>query len=187
LQFPPPLVGQVGRRDDQRPLDQPPVLEFLERQPGHDRLAGTGVVGDQEADLRLGEQVRVDRVHLVRQGIDLRDRDGEVRVVLVGQPYAVGFGGQAEMRGVAGQPRQLAGRSNLYRAVEVFGLQQLFPEAPGVQSLGLNFDLRPPDLHRQYLDRLGPVRPFQGGPVRKLLQDVVDAHAALVEPVPRPE
>ena len=101
VQFPPPLVGQVGGRDDQRPLDQATELQFLEGQPAHDRLAGTRVVGDEEADAGLGEQVGVDRIHLVRQRIDLGDGDGEVRVVLEGQPDAVGFGGEAEVRGVA--------------------------------------------------------------------------------------
>ena len=30
VQFPPPLVGQVGGRDDERPLDQPTELQFLD-------------------------------------------------------------------------------------------------------------------------------------------------------------
>ena len=71
------------------------------RQPAHDGLAGPRVVGDQEPDAGLGEQMAVDGIHLVRQRIDLGDRDGEVRVVLVGQPNAMGLGGQPEMGGVA--------------------------------------------------------------------------------------
>ena len=78
------------------------------RQPAHDRLAGPGVVGDQEADAGLREQVGVDGIHLVRQRIDLRHRDGEVRVVLEGQPDAMGFGGEPEVGRVAVERRQLA-------------------------------------------------------------------------------
>ena len=103
----------------------PRNFSSLMRQPGHDRLAGARVVGDQEADAGLGEQVRVDGIHLVRQRIDLRHGDGEVRVVLEGQPDAVGFGGEAEVRRVAVERGQLAGLGDLDRAVEVLGLEQL--------------------------------------------------------------
>ena len=99
VQFPPPLVGEVSGRDDQDALDQAAELEFLDHQPTHDGLAGPRVVGDQKPDAGLGEQVAVDRIHLVRQRIDLGDRDGEVRVVLVGQPDAMGFGGEPETGG----------------------------------------------------------------------------------------
>jgi hypothetical protein len=40
-----PLEGQVGRRDDQHPLDQPARLELLDQQAGHDGLARARVVG----------------------------------------------------------------------------------------------------------------------------------------------
>ena len=49
----------------------------------------------------------VNGIHLVRQRIDLRHGDGEMRVVLEGQPDAVGFGGEAEVRGVAVEGRKL--------------------------------------------------------------------------------
>ena len=83
LQLALPLEGEVGRRDDQRPLDQAAGLQLLEQQARHDRLAGPGVVGEEEADARQLEEVVVDRLELVRQRIDAGDREGEVRVVLV--------------------------------------------------------------------------------------------------------
>jgi hypothetical protein len=71
LHLPPPLVGQARRGNDQGALDEPPELEFLEGKPAHDCLPGTWVVGDQESDAGLGQQVRINRIQLVRQGIDL--------------------------------------------------------------------------------------------------------------------
>ncbi len=50
LQFALPLEGEVGGADDQNALDETAQLQFLDEQPGHDRLAGAGVVGQQEAD-----------------------------------------------------------------------------------------------------------------------------------------
>ena len=85
----------------------PRNFSSLMRQPAHDRLAGPRVVGDEEADAGLGEQVRVDGIHLVRQRIDLGHGHGEVRVVLEGQPDAVGLGGEPEVRGVAVEGRKL--------------------------------------------------------------------------------
>ena len=66
-------------------VDQAADLQLLEQQAGHDRLAGAGVVGEQEADARQLQEVVVDRLELVRQRIDAGDREREVRVVLVGQ------------------------------------------------------------------------------------------------------
>lgn len=57
LKLTPPLVGEVGRGDDQCAFDQSSALEFLQRQPGHDGLSGTGIVSDQEANLGLRQQV----------------------------------------------------------------------------------------------------------------------------------
>ncbi|MGQ4810234.1 hypothetical protein NKDENANG_03685 [Candidatus Entotheonellaceae bacterium PAL068K] len=71
VQFPPPLVGQVGRGNDKGPLDQATKLQFLEHQSRHDRFACTGVVSNQKSDTGLREQVCVDRIHLVRERVDL--------------------------------------------------------------------------------------------------------------------
>ena len=101
LQLALPLEGQVGRRDDERALDQAADLQLLEQQPRHDRLAGARVVGEQEADAGQLEEVVVDRLELVRQRIDAGDREREVRVVLVGQAEALGLDAQAESAGIA--------------------------------------------------------------------------------------
>ena len=48
--LPLPLEGEVGRRHDRRRLDQAWQLELPEEEPGHDGLAGPGVVGQEEPD-----------------------------------------------------------------------------------------------------------------------------------------
>ncbi len=74
----------MARSDDQNPLYEAARLHLLQNEARHDRLPRTGVVGDQEAKLRLLQRVVVDRLDLVRQRIDLRDADREHRVELVG-------------------------------------------------------------------------------------------------------
>ena len=71
------------------------------QQARHDRLAGAGVVGQQEADARQLEEVVVDGFELVRQRIDAGDREREVGVVLVGQPQPQGLDAEPETSRVA--------------------------------------------------------------------------------------
>ena len=85
LHFALPLEGEIGRRDDQRALDQAADLQLLEQQAGHDRLARARIIGQEEADARQLHEVVVDGLKLVRQRIDAGDGEGEVRVVLVGE------------------------------------------------------------------------------------------------------
>ena len=91
LQLALPLEGEVGRADDQDPLGQAAQLQFADEQARHDGLAGAGVVGEQEADAGELQQVVVDGLKLVRQRIDARDGEAEVRVELVGDAQRVGL------------------------------------------------------------------------------------------------
>ena len=63
-------------------------------QTGHNRLARAGIVGEQEPHARQLEEVLVDRLELVRQRIDLRDRQAEVGVELVGDAQGVSLEAQ---------------------------------------------------------------------------------------------
>ncbi len=75
--------------------------QLLDQQPGHDRLARAGVVGQQKAQ-RLARQHRlVDRRDLVGQRLDERGVDRQHGVKQVRQVDAVRFGDQAEQRAVA--------------------------------------------------------------------------------------
>ena len=96
LEFPLPLEGEVGRGHDQDALAHPPELEFLDQQPGHDRLAGPGVVGQEEPDAGELQQVVVDRFELVRQGIDARDGQAEVGIKLVGDAQRISLDAEAK-------------------------------------------------------------------------------------------
>ena len=76
-------------------------MQLLHQQAGHDRLAGAGVVGQQEAQ-RLARQHRlVDRRDLVRQRLDVGGVDGQQRVEEVRQADALRLGHQAEEGAVA--------------------------------------------------------------------------------------
>ena len=96
-----PLLGEAARADDQAALQVAAGDQLLDQQPGHDRLAGAGVVGEQEAQ-RLARQHRlVDRRDLVRQRLDERGVDGEHRVEQVREADALRLGDEPEERAVA--------------------------------------------------------------------------------------
>ena len=96
-----PLLGQAAGADDQAALQVAARDQLLDQQPGHDRLARAGVVGQQEAQ-RLARQHRlVDGRDLVRQRLDDRGVDGQHRVEEVGQADALRLGDQAEEGAVA--------------------------------------------------------------------------------------
>ena len=79
----------------------PRAISSLMSRPGHDRLAGARVVGQQEAQ-RLARQHRlVDGRDLVRQRLDERGVDGQHRIEEVRQADAVRLGDQPEQRAVA--------------------------------------------------------------------------------------
>ena len=78
-------------------------------------LPAPGSSAIRKPDAGLGKQMAIDGIHLVRQGIDLRHGDREVRVVLVGQADAMGLGGQPEMGRIAVQGRQVPRQRELDR------------------------------------------------------------------------
>ena len=83
-----PLLDQAARRDDQAALEIAADQQLLDQQPGHDRLAGAGIVGEQEAQRLARQHLAVDGRDLVRQRLDLRGADGEVGIEQVGKPDA---------------------------------------------------------------------------------------------------
>ena len=96
-----PLERQVGRADDQNPLDEAAQLELADEQAGHDGLAGTGVVGKQEAHARQLEEMFVDGFQLVRQRIDARRGKPEIGIELVGDAECVRLQAEAQKASVA--------------------------------------------------------------------------------------
>ena len=112
LQLALPLEGKVGRADDEDALDQTAQLQFADQQTGHDGLAGAGIVGEQEADLGEFEQMVVNRLQLVRQRIDLADRQAEIGVELEGDAKGIGLQAEPQQVWVAvkGEGRRLRGQ-----------------------------------------------------------------------------
>ncbi len=101
VEFVLPLLDEAAGADDQAALEVAAGDQLLDEQARHDRLAGAGVVGEQEAQ-RLARQHRlVDGGDLVRQRLDQRGVDREHRIEQVGQADAVRLGDETEQRAVA--------------------------------------------------------------------------------------
>ena len=60
-----PLRDQVSRGDDKGAADEAEPLHLPQVHPGHDRLAGAGLVREQEPEVRLREHRAVNSVHLM--------------------------------------------------------------------------------------------------------------------------
>ena len=131
FQFALPLEGEVGRADDQDALGETPKLQLANEKARHDRLAGTGVVGQQEPHARELEQVVVDRLELMRQRIDARDREAEIRIELVGDAEGVCLKAEAEQSAVAVE-RML--RIEHREAQQVVGAHRDLAESLGIRA-----------------------------------------------------
>ena len=92
-----PLLHQAAGRDDQALLHVVAQKQLFDVEAGHDRLAGTGVVGEQEAQRGAGQQLAVHRADLVRQRPHVAGRHGEHRVEQAGQGDALGLGDELEV------------------------------------------------------------------------------------------
>jgi hypothetical protein len=91
----------VPRRHYQAALEVAADDQLLDVEPRHDGLAGTGVVGQQEAQRLAGQHLAVDRGDLVGQGLDQGGRESEEGVEEVGKVDALGLVGEAEQVAVA--------------------------------------------------------------------------------------
>ena len=125
-----PLLGKAPGADDEAALQVAARDQLLDEEAGHDRLAGAGVVGEQEAQ-RLARQHRlVDRRDLVRQRIDQRGVHREHGIKQVREANALRFGHEPEHRAVAVE----APRTALFHRLEasfVVTEEHLFGHAPG--------------------------------------------------------
>ena len=91
-----PLLGQAAGADDQAALQVAAGDQLLDEQARHDRLAGAGVVGEQEAQRLARQHGLVDGRDLVRQRFDDRGVDREHRVEEVREADALRLGDEAE-------------------------------------------------------------------------------------------
>ena len=95
LHLAPPIADQTGGRDDENPPDETPRQHLAHIEPGHDRLARAGVVGQQEPERRPFEHAFVDGDPLMGERVDERGlgREGGVGHMAVGQTPRFGDGG----------------------------------------------------------------------------------------------
>ena len=80
-----PLEGKVRGADNEHALDQPAQFEFLDEQPGHNGLARTRVVREEETTASGLQQVVVNGVELVWQRVNARDGQPKERIVFLRQ------------------------------------------------------------------------------------------------------
>ena len=96
-----PLEGQVRGADHEDPLGETAQLELAHEKARHDGLAGPGVVGEQEPHRGQFEEVLVDGLELVREGVHAGDRETEIRVELIGDAQGMGLEAETKEPSVA--------------------------------------------------------------------------------------
>jgi hypothetical protein len=74
------MLDQASGRDDHAALEIAADEQLLDQQPGHDGLAGAGIVGEQEAQRLARQHLAVNGRDLVRQRFYLRGTDGEIGI-----------------------------------------------------------------------------------------------------------
>src|SRR5712691_4924053 len=65
-----PVADQPCWGTNEHPVEQAPRQHLPNREPGHDRLASSRIVGEEEAQAGLLEHMLIDSDALMRQGID---------------------------------------------------------------------------------------------------------------------
>jgi hypothetical protein len=91
-----PLLGETAGADDQAALGDRRGHQLLDEQPGHDGLAGAGIIGQEEAQRLARQHGLVDGGDLVRQRLDVGGVHRHHGVEQVGEADALRFGNQAE-------------------------------------------------------------------------------------------
>ena len=147
-----PLLGEAAGADDQAPLQVAAGDELLDQESRHDRLAGTGVVGKEEAQ-RLPRQHRlVDGRDLVRQRLDHRRVDRQHRVEQVRQTDALRLGHQPEQRPVAVEAPRPPGGDDLEPGL-VVAVEQLVGDRSSRRLVGQLERFRAEPLHADDRDQ----------------------------------
>ena len=96
-----PLFDQASGADHEAALQVAPGDQLLDEQPGHDRLAGAGIVGEQEAQRLAGEHGLVHRGDLVGKRFNQGGVDGQDRVEEVSEADAASLGNETVRGAVA--------------------------------------------------------------------------------------
>ena len=103
------MLDEAAGRDDQAALKIAADQQLLDQQPRHDRLAGAGIVGEQEPQRLARQHLAINGRDLMRQRLDLGRADGEVGIEQVGKADAVGLGREPQQRAVGVECIRAAG------------------------------------------------------------------------------
>ena len=95
-----PLLDQASRADHQTALEVAARDQLLDEQPGHDRLAGAGIVGEQKAQRLARQHGLVHGGDLVRQRLHQGGVHREDGIEQVGEADAARFGYETVGRAV---------------------------------------------------------------------------------------
>src|SRR5215210_1786391 len=101
IEFILPLLGETAWTDDKAPLQVATNDQLFDEQSGHDGLSRTGVVGEQKSQRLAKQHLAIHRGDLVRQRLDNGSMDREHGIEKVGQPDALGLGGEPEQMPIA--------------------------------------------------------------------------------------
>ena len=153
LHLAPPLVLEVTWHHDEDATGQVAELEFLEDQPGHNRLACAGVVGDEEANAGQAEHVAVDRLDLVGERVNLGGVHRQQGIVEGGKAVAAGFQAQENLAGRGGKVGLHQRNLQLGQLLAGDQLIHVLPRAGGSTD---QVDIVTHVLHQLDLHRLGP-------------------------------
>jgi len=149
-----PLLDEFSRRDHQTALDVAADLHLLDQEPGHDRLAGAGVVREQETQRLPREHVLVNRVDLVRERLQVRRLEREERIEEPCELDPPGLGRKPEKLAVRVEGPGPAG-GQLLEPRLVVAEENLLGDAPGLVPKG----------DRQRTRRVPPVLDDRGSAV----------------------
>lgn len=155
LHLPPPLVLEMARHHDEDAAGQVAEFEFLDDQPGHDRFARAGVVGDEETDARQPEHVPVNPLDLMGERVNLGDVHRQQGIVEGGKAVAAGFQAQENLAGRSGEVG--FHQRNLQLGQFLAG-DQLIHVLPGAGGSTDQTDISAQVLHQLDLHRLRPAR-----------------------------
>jgi len=98
--FPVHRARSAGRDDDEDALGQSAQFQLADEQAGHDRFAGSGVIGEQETHPRRFQEVVIDSLQLVGERIDAGDGEAEEGIELVGDSKRVSLEPEAQQAAV---------------------------------------------------------------------------------------
>ncbi len=104
-----PLLGEIAGAYDHAAVQVAADEQFLNEQPGHNRLAGAGVVREEETERLPRQHFAVDGGDLMRQRVHHRGVDRKQRIKQMGEVDAVRFGDEAKHLPVAVEAPRPAG------------------------------------------------------------------------------